>query len=336
MAALLVTLSFVLYLLNMDPAAVGPRSVSNIQAAAAALGLLFGTIGTFAGAIASLNIAALGLRVSQAQERIAAVSFLEDRFSRAASAFAEIALSVGELYADGVALDVRLPSVDRESVSKLMNEKLPEELRDETDRFANSLERLAKAQRAIALDDFASACFARGLARGGAMSPKLSRELVALGAPESEVAMSVDNLADFKSLLEMAATNVRDHTWSRMLTARLAANASEIPAMNKSYDNRSVRSLFVIGNLILNRTEQLQTGKLCVAALGAAMIHDIARCLPTSEDMRATLAELYPENARHVAVMRTKFDARSLVSSYLLKALNDADQIGGLYLLKGA
>lgn len=311
----------------------GPDPGDQIETGTAVLGFFFATVAAFAGAVASMYVAILGLEVSRGQESLSALTFLEERFRSAADRFAELTMSLGEYYAAALVLNGRVSEVLKasgaavEDMNALMGQPLPPGLERENDQAERALRRLSAALRAVAVDTFATACLMTAHKRIAAKLPDLANRMESLGYARREAEIRFENLADLRAFMEIAADKLAARGWGPVLIARLQSNVG--PA--KDHGNASVRVLVFAGNLIFAISTAAPNGQAFLSLPGAAMLHDLVRSLPGTADLLAALAQAYPDLRQHAPRLKNTFEPQLLISKNLKDALDDADKTPDLY-----
>jgi hypothetical protein len=157
--------------------------------------------------------------------------------------------------------------------------------------------------------------------------------LAKLGMAETATRVDLDNIAVLCSLFDVSRRKFADDDMSSVIAARTLTNSADIDLFGRGYDNRSVRSLFFLGNLIFCHSGALPDGRMFIASYGAAMIHDLMRAMPNDEVIRESLRTRYPDISFAVDGLRQSFNPDTVISSFAKFALESADEIGGLYLL---
>jgi hypothetical protein len=313
---------------------------SRIQMLVSALALVLGTAGAFAGAVASLRVAGLGLTVSERQARSDAIQFLEGRFSRSTDIFAKVILACGNLYAAGILVENAVPAFDvspedlvdgvvDSTIRKLFNTGSPEPLKAEIGYLGETIEALVGAIEALAQDEFSLYCFRVAAASQRGWLREIEEEL-----HDTRQAVSLESLAEITSILQVLKRRLRDEHLGGVLSARVAANTASTPQFGGfDYDNRAVRSLMFLGNLLLYRIGKLPDGRTFVASYGAALLRDMIRSIPDGASIDRALGQRYPHLSFALPELKSEFDPASLSSSSLSLAISDAEKIGRLHLL---
>lgn len=304
-----------------------------IQSITAILALIFGTSAAVAGAFATIQLANLGLRLSERQNTMDALKFLEERFHTATHLYSNALFALDRLFSCGLSVDRTIPPLSREHAIEQMKTLKPAELAAEMGALNDAIIELMKDLRALATDEFAAYCFAVGAGRMQSQLRMIGNSLAALGIEESEAKVDLENIAGLCALFDVSRRRVRDDTLSSVIEARTFTNSADIALFGKGYNNQSVRSLFFLGNLIFCRSDAVRDGRMFIASYGAAMIHDLIRAMPTGEVIRECLRAQYPEIAPAVERLKQSFHPDQVISSFAKYALDSADKVGGLYLL---
>ena len=120
-----------------------------VQALTSILALVVGTAAALGSAIAALKLASLGLEISHQQERRDNVEFVDRKTESSINLFSEIAISIGEIFSSGIAVNSKIPHIDTNAASGKMNEDLSDELGHEMNQLADNISKLSEQLKNI-------------------------------------------------------------------------------------------------------------------------------------------------------------------------------------------
>jgi len=286
------------------------REPEFLSAFGALLGVVFGTAAAIGGAVATVRLASLALAVSQRQDLRDARTFMEDRVTKALDVLADVAVGVSSVVAAAVDVDAKLTKVladpkiagDHSRLLQAADQNTSGELRATVITFTRALRRLSDSLRAIQMNTIARRCYLCAQDTHGALQ-QISGELRSIGIPDSEM-LSSDDISSIVQLVDLAAQRLEDPALGWLLRARLETTLP-LTQPDLAYDHASLQSLMFAGNLLLARTDKEPS---VYAALGAAMLRDTFRRLPSATVVREILRELYSEPGLDAAIQRTVID----------------------------
>ncbi len=318
---------------------IGPQTANplktpdQVQALTALFGLFVGSAASIGGAVATLQLASLGLEISKRQEMRDDTAFIDEKASNAIKLYSELLVSIGSVFSSGVIVDMKIPSLEKEGLLEKFEEKVSEELKLEMLQLSEKVVQLIDALNNILKDDFSHYCIQQQASSFEGKLSHISRGLIDLGMHPSEVTVSISNLSDIVALLEVASRRIDDGKLGDLVQARLFANSSNIGLFNIPYDHRNVRSFFFLGNIIFARSEtESPSGKLFIASYGAAILHDLIKIIPDGTAISESLSARYPL-LHQVNKHQIYFEPANVTSRNLLSAIAEAEKIGDLYLL---
>jgi hypothetical protein len=307
-----------------------------VQALAALLALVFGSAAAVGGAIATIQVASLGLEISKRQELRDSTAFLDERASNSINLFSNLLVSVNEVFSSGVIVDLKIPHLESEGLIERFREQASNELKNEMIQLSEKLVNLVGAINNILRDDFANYCIQQKASIYQGKLQHISRKLVDLGLPDYEVSVPVQNLSDIAALIEVAGRRIDDGSLGDVIQARVFTNSSDIEIFNMKYNNRNVRSFIFLGNLIFTRSEtDTPSRKMFIASYGAAILHDLVQLVPGGEFISKCLELRYPSINSQVKTHIIIFEPNNIASKNLLSAIEDVERIGDLYVLVG-
>ncbi len=303
-----------------------------IQTLTGFIAMIIGTAASIGGSVAALQVANLGLIISRSQEKRDTTQFLEERAGRAIEKFSRLLVSVSEVYSSGILVESRIPHMDKSAgAKKLMDAPMEEALGREVVGLADSIARLIDALRILGQDDFAMFCYTRAAQTLNSKILHLNNGLARLDMERSALTLDISSITDIAAILDIAQKRIRaKETMADIVQARVFTNARDF--FGKEYDNRSVRSLFFIGHMIMTMSQRDNQKGAFLACFGAAIIHDLVRIVPDGAFIQSCLKTRYPELSDS-RTLGPDFTPSFLVSNFLESALTDAEVIGDLYLL---
>lgn len=310
-----------------------------VQALTSLLALILGTAATFAGAIATLRVASLGLNISERQEKVDALDFLESRFTKTTEIFSSILLGIGNLYAAGIIVESNIPALNTESMSaennivELMIRDVPKSLSVELEYLCEALTSLINSLLALAQDEFSVFCLARNIIINDSKLDNIRNKIIRYGYTTNETDLSLGNLSDIIAILEIAKRKLKRNDLSLVVQARLYTNATNSPIFDLNYNNASVRSFFLLGNLLYSYSSSLSDGRVFIVSYGAAILRDLISSIPNESVIKESLCLRYPELSFAISSLKSKFNPQTLLSKSVSAAINEIDKIGDLYCL---
>lgn len=333
--ALVVLIFGTLFVATVYGDSLNPLNHPNkVQALSAMLALTLGTAAAIGGAIATIQVANLGLKISQQQEARGSIQFLESRTTHAIENYGELLISLSELYAAGTLLNLSIPVMDNnaQNLEAEGEKRAPEATLAEMTAFTGAVERVQNAIRTITLDEFSRFCLAE---QAQALDSKLSylnQELAKMEFEESVLTLSVENLIGLSVMLGLGKQKFSEGKMGILIEARLKTNSADEEMFNKPYNNRAVRTLFFIGNSLVAISNLSKTPAF-IASFGTAIIHDLYYIIPTGETILDCAKKRYGNVVANGAEIRTDFNPSEIIDPGLRFALESANEIGGLYLL---
>jgi hypothetical protein len=305
-----------------------------VQALTSILALFVGSATSIGGAVATLQLASLGLDISKRQELRDNTAFIDGKVSGAIKLFSNLLVATGNVYSSGIMVDARIPVLEREGLIEKLNDKAPENLSPEMVQLAAKLQQLIEAINEILKDDFAHYCFRRQAAKYKGKLKHISDSLIELGIEPGAATVSIRNLSDVAAFLELASRRLDDGGLGDLIHARLYTNSADTELFNLSYNNKNVRTFFFTGNLIFCRTEiKSPSGKMFIASYGTAILHDLVKIIPNGKAISRHVSKRYSSLLHQINEYQIDFDPHDVAPSGLLSAINDAEEIGDLYML---
>ncbi len=309
-------------------AAVG---TGRTDAIIALLAFVFGTAATVAGAVATVYLTNLGLRLTQDTERREATRFAAEKFDEAVSHVTGVAAAVNELHVVAAWL---LPALDAfaegfavplHQLRETDLERLTRQHGDTALFAADAVTRLADAVEAAVRDDFTRFALARR-----APAPHSSLPPEALGAP-----LPLHELPAAPARLRLAALRLRRQPAWRMVEARLVADAAASGGEGAP-EGQNARVLLFAGALIdawYERAPGASPHRVFVS--GAAFLADLSSAAPDGQALMAAMREKYPDALPKRFSFPAAFDAASAFSPAFARTLAAARSLRALGLLQG-
>lgn len=307
-----------------------------VQALASMLALFFGTAAAVGGAIATLQVASLGLDISERQESRDSTQFIDDKSAKTISLYSSLLVSLSDVLASATVVDVKIPHLEKEGVIGQMNDTAPDALKTEMLALSERLLNLNAAITEILKDDFSHYCFQESISSINSKLVHINKTLGILGVPDSELTLSIEHLSDINAIIELAARRIDDGGLGDLIQSRVFTNSSDIEMFNLHYDSRNVRTFVFTGNLIFARSDiDTQTKNMYIASYGAAILHDLQISVPNGDLISECLASRYPSIAKQAKEHQLHFNPNNVTSKNFLSAIRDIETIGDLYLLIG-
>jgi hypothetical protein len=317
--------------------------IGKIQIITSLLTLFIGLAVSIGGAIASIQVASLGLEISKKQEQRDNIAFLEEKASNSVKLFSNLLISINKIYSSSILIDSEVQkTIEQSSISnsdeivdKITNAKFAD-LETTMSLFSKDLLEISDIVNNIIMDDFAYYCIKQQISKDHdkLKLEHISQKLKSFGLPDREVSVHIEHLIDFNTLLRIATAKINKYTWSDLVAAKLLTNLTETDVIFSKieYDNQAVRSFIFLGNLIYHRTE-VQPNKTKFAALyGAAILHDLVQIIPQDKNILEYLKQLYPSMIEGDNIPKIFFEP-SVISQDILNIINDIENIGDLYVL---
>lgn len=329
-----IVIAFILLYLGWVGKETNPLTHSDkVQALTSILALVVGTAAALGSAIAALKVASLGLEISHQQERRDNIEFVDNKIEGSINIFSEVAISIGEVFSSSIAVNAKIPHIDKTSASSRMNEDLNDELEVEMNQLADNISKLSEHLKDILKNEFSRACYFRSIGKLDSKCEVLNRNLIQIDsnqANHSVYTIDMSNLSDLTSLLDLAQRRIRKGKLGELIQARLFANATDIDIFDIPYNNANVRTFSFLGFLILSITSD--KSPLFIANYGAAILHDLFYGLPNGqvivEELNARYSNLFTGQTYTV-----EFEPIGIFSKYFELALVETEKIGDLYLL---
>lgn len=307
-----------------------------MQTIAAFLTLAFGTAVAFAGSIATLKVANLSVDISERQGKIDATKYLESHFETATTSYTRILIEMGNLYSAAIILENRIWEIEADTTHQNMELKNRENLGSEWKYFCDKLALVIEAIKTMMQDAFCMKTFVRSVSlhKEESWLYKIFSELLHEGMDLRKIDISLDNLSDCLAVLEIAKRRLSTDNVLETLSNNLKINyLSEQPIFNKHYDNKAVRSLFFLGNLISYNTYKLKNGQVYFCSYGTAIIKDFILSIPDGKIIKESMYDFYKNLSFAIPSIQNGFEPNQLISKSMLYAISDAERIDHLYLL---
>jgi hypothetical protein len=220
-------------------------------------------------------------------------------------------------------------------VRDYVQDPLPPRLARAATDTAGALERVRQTLLSVVDDDLALLCWEAAATRNGANALEgVGNSLRAHGFSPSEASIPILDIPYLAQFFTVAQGKLGELTFTPMLTAILATNASSIESVDKGYNNEALRSLVFGGNLLFSMMapSRTQPGRQLVVSWGSAMLSDICKCIPDAEIVRAKLGEILPDYASSIAGF--PISSPRVISSDLTFALAELEQRPELFVLE--
>lgn len=305
-----------------------------VQALTSILALVVGTAAALGSAIAALKVASLGLEISHQQERRDNIEFVDNKIESSIDIFSEVAISIGEIFSSSIAVNSKIPHIDKTTASNKMKEKLDDELELEMTQLADNISKLSEQLKDIMKNEFSRACYYRSIKILNSKCEVLNKRLVQIdknSSNHSVYTIEMSNLSDIASLLDLAQRRIRKGKLGELIQARLFANSTDTDIFEIPYNNANVRNFSFLGFLILSITSNERP--LFIANYGAAILHDLFYALPNGqifvEELNSRYLKLFTDGQSY----KVDFEPSEISSKYFKLALVETEKIGDLYLL---
>lgn len=247
------------------------RSLEGFNAFCSAMGVVFGTAGTLAGAYATLQVADLGLRLTERDSAREASILVEERAGHAVELYAELALALSDLYSSGLLV--------RESHAPERRNLAPARAFS-IERYKGALGRLIGALEQIQKSAFAQRCFV--IVNGN--SDTFMASVLAMADTNWVITPSLRDLEGLSTLLSLAQHKVESNPNPLIVVsiahARQMREAQKMPG--------AIEGFLFSGAILF-----LDEGKNGAANFGAAMLADLAGAIPTAAEVRECLLRDY-------------------------------------------
>ncbi len=318
--------------LDVKPVLAGDLTAAPIANLIALVSFVFGTAATLAGALASVFVANLALRLSSEAERREAVAFATARIETAVAHYARIVAGLNRLIGATGLLEAQVRAFARRrahGVTRLTPDEAEAFARAACSagaQAADALERLADAIEDTLCDEFARFALQR------ATEEEKPGWLADLGhafarTPQAGRPPSLHDLPEFVARLRAGAQTLRADVAGSVATAwgGLPAALRRDPESHEILD-RPASLFYFAGNLVDLRTGEIgDTGARYTVRAGAAMVADFAGGLPGREALRAACLHRYAEALpRRGVALQSDFDPERAFSRALRTALEDA------------
>lgn len=298
------------------------------------LSFILGTAATAGGAIASVILSNIALRLSVDAERREAATFAADRIDSAAAHFSRIASGLNRLHAAARLIEERARYYERQYIygitglSSHEQDKLNRDLAGPSAQFADALGALAQA-----LDDSLCDEFTRYALRSAMEAHAQSGQLVKISSvmarlPQAGRAPALTDLPEFVAILRSAEFAMRDDPRDAIVNAwRYLPASLKVDADSHVMKDRPALDFQLMGNMTDLRHGALfeEGGRYCVRT-GVALLTDMAHGLPDQDTILDALFARY-ENAlpkRKKLKVPVHFDPQRALSMALLEGLGDA------------
>lgn len=301
------------------------------------LSFVVGTAATAGGAIASVILSNIALRLSLDSEKRETSTFAADRIDRAAAHFSRIASGMNRLYAATALVEDRARYYERQYVygmtglSAHEQDRLNRDLAGPCAQVAEALDAMASALDEALCDEFARFALVKGM-EAQAASGRLPRVKDAMTRlPQAGRTPSLSDLPEIVAILRSAAFSMREEARTIVITAwRWLPEDLKVSPDSHVIVERPAVNFILMGNMTDLRSGQLTEagGAYCVRA-GYALLADLAHGLPAPETILDALFERYGQALpkRSKVNVPIHFDPKRALSSALLEGAADAANI---------
>jgi hypothetical protein len=302
------------------------------------LSFVLGTAATAGGAIASVILSNIALRLSMDAERRETATFSADRIDFAAGHFSRIASGLNRLLAAARLIEERARHYERQylygitGLSAHEADKLNRDLSAPSAQFADALSSLAQAVDDALCDEFTRFTFQRGVENGLGAGRLAKLAAASARLPQAGKAPSLSDLPQLVATLRAAEFCMRDEPRDVIVNAwRFLPPSLKVEAESHVMRERPALLFMFVGNMVDLRRGELSAegGVYCVRA-GAALIEDLARGLPSAETILDALFERYaaalPKRRKQLKIP-VHFDPRRALSAALIEAIEDSDAL---------
>ena len=301
------------------------------------LSFIVGTAATAGGAIASVILSNIALRLSLDSERRETSTFAADRVDRAAAHFSRIASGMNRLYAATALVEDKARFYERQYIygmtglSAHEQDRLNRELAGPCAQVAEALDAMAAALDEALCDEFARYALVKGMELQSA-SGRLSRTKDAMARlPQAGRTPSVGDLPEIVAILRSAVFSMREDARSIVVNAwRWLPDDLKISPDSHVIVERPAVEFILMGNMTDLRSGQLTEagGAYCVRT-GYALLADLAHGLPAPETILDALFERYEAALpkRNKLKVPIHFDPKRALSLALLEGAADAASV---------
>ena len=226
-----------------------------------------------------------------------------------------------------------LPKLDSKGKLDESDRDLPPDLLLRVETLTQRLVELSDAIRDVMSDDFTHYNF-------GESTEDLISELdhiyesSLINQEEKKLAPSVRKLSDIKAFIDIAIGKLRveEKIKQELIGGASVIDLIEGDRFEVKFSNANVRTFVFIGLLIHPlKLLDARPGSMCVAQVGAAIIHDLIKAVPDGGKIAKSMAERYEDIDEESVNKITDFDPSNIISPTLAKAIEDA---GDIYLLE--
>jgi hypothetical protein len=301
------------------------------------LSFIVGTAATAGGAIASVILSNIALRLSLEAEKRETSTFAADRIDNAAAHFSRIASGMNRLYAATALVEDKARFYERQYVygmtglSAHEQDRLNRELAGPCAQVADALDTMAAALDEALCDEFARYALVKGMELQAATG-RLPRTKDAMARlPQAGRTPSLLDLPEIVAILRSAAFSMREDARSIVVNAwRWLPEDLKVSPDSHVMVERPAVDFILMGNMTDLRSGQLTEagGAYCVRT-GYALLADLAHGLPTPETILDALFERYesalPKRSRLSVPIH--FDPKRALSMALLEGAADAASV---------
>ena len=203
------------------------------------------------------------------------------------SLFIELAKSLNDLWLKSRLVFINFPKMANSQIYERINQPCEGEYKVMVQDLAETIRQIATLLKKIVLVPNVLKIYKQRL-------QEIESKVLHL-YPDREM-LDMNNLIDVSNRLDIRQKQLQNPTMEPLIIARLSTNVGK----GLEYNNANVRSLFFIGNIILNDVTSNYVNNL-----GVAIVHDLYMILPDA--------------------------CKQLVTSHFVAALSDAEEIGDLY-----
>lgn len=271
---------------------LGDIDKSNFESIGSIIEATFGIAVGLAGAFVAIKIASLANDVIHHERKRDDFSFINDKIEEGLNPIINVARQMALLYAAQISGEPEKSLVIKDITSDAdwstkMNSQLRRELQYKQS-IATRVEKLADA-----LDDLLLSSYSMFIWKWSSENSDEKNHLEGLSIGNAGILLNVaDDLGEIIGLLRVSAKNLEAQSKSainaNVLQPRLMANNAK-NGDNEEFDNISIRALLELGAEIWSVP---QGGNVVNA--GAAILLDIARCIPnTSDELKEAISELF-------------------------------------------
>lgn len=285
---------------NLDALLAGDLAGEQVGNSIALLSFILGTAATVAGAIASVTLANLALRLSMDAERREAVAFAADRIDAATAHYAKIASALNRTIGVAGLIESEARFFERNYVYGMTGlsaneaDKLARALRGPGAHMADAFDMLADALDAALCDEFTRFALQK---TAEADKPGWLADLghAFAKAPQAGRPPSLHDLPEFVAQLRASAYRLREDPSGAIVAAwRHLPEALKRNPESHEILERPATLFFLVGNLVDLRAGAIgDTGARYAVRAGVAMVADFAAALPGPTSVRTALLQRY-------------------------------------------